>query len=101
VSSDGSVSAAPGGCTIQPQRRNSLFNMEVDTMKTQLRSRELSCPSCVAKIEKALQAVDGVTAAKVHFNTGRIEVEHDEQTPEEALVQAVRAAGYEAEVSAF
>jgi len=75
--------------------------MEVDTMKTQLRSRELSCPSCVAKIEKALLAVDGVTTAKVHFNTGRIEVEHDEQTPEEALVQAVRAAGYEAEVSAF
>jgi copper chaperone CopZ len=71
-------------------------------MKTILRSQELSCPSCVAKIEKALQGVNGVEAAKVHFNTGRIVVEHDPgAAPAEALVKAVRAAGYEAKVSAF
>ncbi|MEL7674654.1 MAG: heavy-metal-associated domain-containing protein, partial [Chloroflexota bacterium] len=34
-------------------------------MKTILRSQELSCPSCVAKIEKALNGLDGVEAAKV------------------------------------
>lgn len=70
-------------------------------MKTQLRSRELSCPSCVAKIEKALKNVQGVQDAKVHFNTGRIEVEHDEQAQADALVKAVRDAGYEAQVSPF
>lgn len=69
--------------------------------KTQLRSRELSCPSCVAKIEKALKGVEGVSAATVHFNTGRIEVEHDERASNEDLVRAVRSAGYEAQVSAF
>ena len=71
-------------------------------MKTLLRSAELSCPSCVAKIEKALTGVSGVQSATVHFNTGRIEVEHDpDQAPEDALVQAIRNAGYEAQVSPF
>ena len=71
-------------------------------MKTILRSQELSCPSCVAKIEKALKNLDGVQEASVHFNTGRIEVEHDpERVKAETLVAAVKSAGYEARVSAF
>lgn len=71
-------------------------------MKTLLRSQELTCPSCVAKIEKALKAVEGVEQAKVHFNTGRIEVEHDPQKAKaEELVRAVQSAGYEAKVAAF
>ncbi len=71
-------------------------------MKSILRSQELTCPSCVAKIEKALKAVPGVQHATVHFNTGRIEVEHDPETASgQALVDAVRSAGYEARVSAF
>ena len=71
-------------------------------MKTLLRSKELSCPSCVAKIEKALKTVDGVQEAKVHFNTGRIEIEHDPQKASgDELVQAVRSVGYESTVSPF
>lgn len=71
-------------------------------MKTLLRSQDLSCPSCVTKIEKALQGLDGVTTAKVHFNTGRIEIEHDpDTTPADVLVQTVREVGYEAAVAAF
>ncbi len=71
-------------------------------MKTLLRSQELSCPSCVSKIEKSLKSLDGVQAAKVHFNTGRIEVEHDPQRVQaEELVKAVRSAGYESKVSNF
>jgi len=69
-------------------------------MKTLLRSDQLSCPSCVAKIEKNLMSNRGVHYAKVHFNTGRIEVEHDaEQTSREELVSEVRQAGYSARVS--
>lgn len=70
--------------------------------KTILRSQELTCPSCVAKIEKALKAVPGVTDAKVFFNTGRIEVQHDPaQAGDEKLVGAVRQAGYEARIAPF
>jgi copper chaperone CopZ len=71
-------------------------------MKTHLRSQELSCPSCVAKIEKALKSLDGVQKARVHFNTGRIEIEHDADKVEaEELIKSVRSVGYEAQVSPF
>lgn len=71
-------------------------------MKTILRSQEFSCPSCVVKIEKALQSLAGVEEAKVHFNTGRVVVEHDpEQVSDDELVKTIKAAGYEAKVAAF
>lgn len=70
--------------------------------KTILRSDEFSCPSCVAKIEKALNALPGVEKAQVRFNSGKIEIEHDPaQASVEALVAAVRGTGYEARPSAF
>jgi len=69
-------------------------------MKTLLRSSELSCPSCVAKIEKALSALDGVQTAVVHFNTGRIEVEHDPvRASADQLTETVRRMGYESSVA--
>ena len=71
-------------------------------MKTLLRSQELTCPSCVAKIEKSLKALEGVEDAKVHFNTGRIEVVHDPQRIQpDALLKAVESAGYAAKVAPF
>lgn len=71
-------------------------------MKTVLRSKELTCPSCIAKIEKALTAVDGVENAKVFFNSGKIEVQHDADLVKGVdLEKAIRAIGYEARVSQF
>jgi len=70
--------------------------------KTLLRSQELSCPSCVAKIESALKGVNGVSNAKVYFNTGKIEIEHDaELVKADELVKAVKSVGYQAQVAAF
>lgn len=71
-------------------------------MKTILRSDELNCPSCVARIEKAVKALPGVDDVTVHFTTGRIEVDHrpDGADPQR-LQQAVRDAGYESFVSPF
>ncbi|PKO05436.1 MAG: heavy metal transport/detoxification protein [Chloroflexi bacterium HGW-Chloroflexi-3] len=71
-------------------------------MKTILRSKELTCPSCIAKIEKALTKIDGVETAKVFFSTGRIEVEHNNDLVNgKDLEKAIQAVGYEARVSAF
>lgn len=73
-----------------------------ETVNTILRSEELSCPSCIGKIEKSLRALEGVQEAKVHFSAGRIEVRHDpDQVATEELVQAVQRVGYEARPSAF
>ena len=72
------------------------------TVKTTLRSDELSCPSCVPKIERALQALPGVEKAEVRFSSGRILVFHDpEQVAVEALLEAVAATGYSAYPTAF
>ena len=66
-------------------------------MKTILRSSELSCPSCVAKIEKALASVPGVAEAHVYFETARIDVDHDaSKAPVEKLLKAVKSVGYDA-----
>lgn len=70
--------------------------------KTILRSDELNCPSCVSKIEKALLALSGVITAKVHFNSGRMDIEHDrEQVSAAQLQEAVRKVGYGTRISAF
>jgi copper chaperone len=69
---------------------------------TNLYSDELSCPSCVGKIEGRLAQLPGVRAATVHVTTGRIEVEHDASaTGTSALVAAVADAGYRAAPRGF
>lgn len=72
------------------------------TTRTILRSDELSCPSCVPKIEKALNALPGVETAQVHFNTGRIEIAHDpDLSSVDALVQSVQQSGYTSRPALF
>ena len=67
-------------------------------MKTTLRSRDLTCPSCITKIEKGLSGLPGVTYAKVHFNSGRIEVEHNDSSTDVAtLREVVKKLGYDTE----
>lgn len=84
------------------RRRQNPTGAEEGGMKTTLRSDDLSCPSCVAKIEKSLHGLEGVQRADVRFNTGRIEVEHDpQQAPPERLAEQVTKLGYEARISLF
>lgn len=69
---------------------------------TTLRSQELSCPSCVSKIERELEQVAGVESVDVRYGSGRIIVRHDpERAPLDRLIAAVGAAGYTAKASAF
>ena len=37
----------------------------------------LNCPTCAAKLEKAVRATPGVTEAKVVFGAGSLNVEYD------------------------
>lgn len=70
--------------------------------KTVLRAKDLSCPSCVPKIEKQVGRLVGVQSVAVKFNSGRIEVMHDpSEASVESLVEAVAKAGYSAEPSPF
>jgi copper chaperone CopZ len=82
-------------------REKPINTWENGTMKTVLRSPDLTCPSCVDKIEQALRTA-GVETARVHFTTGRIEVWHDpERVSVGDLVRVVRSTGYEAKAATF
>ncbi|MCH9643479.1 MAG: heavy metal translocating P-type ATPase [Gammaproteobacteria bacterium] len=61
---------------------------------TKLSISGMHCQSCVAGIEKGLNAVAGVTSASVNFATGEAKVEGNADT--QALIQAVSIAGYTA-----
>ncbi|MBM6581005.1 copper-translocating P-type ATPase [Microvirga sp. BT689] len=56
----------------------------------------MSCASCVNRVEKAIRAVEGVTAANVNLATERAHVEFapTEANPA-AVAEAIRAVGYE------
>ena len=54
----------------------------------------MTCASCVARVERALQAAPGVNAASVNLATEKATVSGAASL--EALIAAVRAAGYEA-----
>lgn len=60
--------------------------------KVQLSIEGMGCASCVGRVEKALGAVSGVTAANVNLAAETATVEGE--APLEALVAAVKSAGY-------
>ncbi len=55
----------------------------------------MTCMSCVRHVDRALRDLEGVTAVEVRLREGRVLVEHDAETaPLEAMVEALRDAGY-------
>mgnify|MGYP002041142831 FL=1 len=58
----------------------------------------MTCASCVGRVEKALKAVPGVSAATVNLATERAQITATGGTSPNALIQAVAKAGYEAKV---
>lgn len=69
---------------------------------TMLRAEGFTCPSCVSKIEKRVGRMPGVSDVTVHFNTSRIEVDHDPDVADVAvIVDEIAKAGYAAKPSAF
>ena len=59
----------------------------------------MTCASCVSRVERALKEVSGVASASINLTTGMASVRTGGGiVPEEALVQAVKKAGYGATV---
>ena len=54
----------------------------------------MSCAGCVASVENAIKAVDGVSLASVNFGEHTAMIEGDVNAA--SLVEAIRAAGYDA-----
>ena len=56
----------------------------------------MSCGSCVRHVTSALRAVPGVTKVCVQLRTGQAEVQHGDEASVDALIGALREAGYDA-----
>ncbi len=57
----------------------------------------LTCGDCSTKVTKALQAIEGVVAAAVDYQTGKALVAYDaSKTDEVALLKAIEKTGYQA-----
>lgn len=63
-------------------------------MITKLRVEGMSCGHCMSRVEKALQAVEGVESAEVNLGSGTATVEHSPDVSVEILAEAVENAGY-------
>ena len=64
-------------------------------MKKTLKVSGMSCMHCVARVEKAIASVDGVTDVKVSLENGEATVDGNFDVA--AAVKAVADAGYDCE----
>ncbi len=69
---------------------------QVATSRHTLHVEGMTCASCVARVEKALLKVPGVSAAAVNLATERASVDTLSTVPVAALLAAVEKAGYAA-----
>jgi mercuric reductase len=65
----------------------------------ELRVTGMTCDHCAKSIEKALSGVAGITKAEVSYELGSARVETAVDLPASALVNAIKAIGYGAELA--
>ena len=63
-------------------------------MKTNLRTEDLTCPSCIKKIESGIGKKDGVNKVDVKFNLNKVTVEHDDSITGNELKRTIERLGY-------
>ncbi|WP_276520930.1 heavy metal translocating P-type ATPase [Burkholderia multivorans] len=83
------IESAPAAVTSQPIDHKAAHSVELDI-------DEMTCASCVSRVEKALAKVPGVTHASVNLATERATVEASADVSAARLVEAVEQAGYQA-----
>ena len=60
-------------------------------MRKTYKLTDLDCAHCAAKMEAAIQKIDGVTEASVSFFTQKLTVEAEDSRFEEIMKQVVKA----------
>lgn len=63
-------------------------------MRTNLRTDDLTCPSCIKKIESSIGKRNGVSDVSVKFNLNKVTVDHDNTVTGEELKSTVEKLGY-------
>ena len=60
-------------------------------MRKTYKLTDLDCANCAAKMEAAIQKIDGVTEASVSFLTQKLTVEAEDSRFEDIMKQVVKA----------
>jgi Cu+-exporting ATPase len=94
------VRAAPGTSVASLHAALERAGYELPTETISLSISGMTCASCVARVEKALHKVPGVTAASVNLATEKAQVKAAGGVDAAALIAAVSKAGYEAKLAA-
>ncbi|MEO6298259.1 MAG: heavy metal translocating P-type ATPase, partial [Paracoccaceae bacterium] len=79
---------------------NAVPKINIHAPAISLQIEGMTCASCVARVERALQTVPGVATAHVNLATERAEVTATKVVEPAALIRAVTNAGYEATADA-
>ena len=58
-------------------------------MKKKFKLQDLDCANCAAKMEAAVQKIDGVTAASVSFMAQKMTIEADDSRFDEIMKEVV------------
>ena len=58
-------------------------------MKKTYQLRDLDCANCAAKMERAISALPGVTAASVSFMTQKMSVELEDETKRDEIMKKI------------
>lgn len=80
--------------SVTPIRTNDLEAMSAAAVSASIPVEGMTCASCVARVEKAIRAVPGVTEASVNLATERADVRFDASTKSADIVKAIENAGY-------
>lgn len=59
-------------------------------MKKAFKLEDLDCANCAAKMERAIQKIDGVSSATVCFMTQRMNIEADDARFDDIMKQVVK-----------
>ena len=69
---------------------------DVALAQIQLQISGMTCASCVARVEKALKKVEGVSAASVNLSTEQATVQLEQPVEPQRLIEIIKRAGFDA-----
>lgn len=58
----------------------------------------MTCSACTAAVEKSVKKLEGISSVNVSLMTNSMTIAYDSDVPEEAVIEAVKKAGYGAQV---
>lgn len=78
------------------KRKHHHHHQFTEDMTTEYAIKGMNCPHCQAAVTKAIAGVAGVTSVEVSLSESKATVEGNHET--EALIEAVRSAGFDAQI---